>query len=94
LFPGGINTGQIWSKRIFKPTVTGYTVYAFEVRMKIPTGPGQGRDIYSIKSNPWTWRPGLNFSADYHNYQTFWTPNSLSEFPAALSVDHIRIWAK
>jgi hypothetical protein len=183
LFPGGIYTGQILSKQTFKPDVTGYTVYAFEVRMKVPAGPGmwsaawfytgqwgqddtseidnpevfvmkwqnqfdwtgaqhgpgQGPEIYSIKSNPWTWRPGLNFAADYHDYQTFWTPDavykyvdgtlvyaqsfkwtdgpaqvivslavgssltdklpglqptSLSQFPSAISLDHIRVWAK
>lgn len=103
-------------------------------------GPGQGAEIYSIKDNAWVWHPKLDFSADYHDYQTFWTPdrvykyvdgtlvyaqnykwtsagpaqlgvnlavgtsnskdmpglqpNSLSEFPSALCVDHIRIWAK
>jgi hypothetical protein len=184
VFPGGIYSGQIFSKQLFKPEVTGHTVYAFEVRMKVPIGPGmwpaawfytqhwgqddrseidnpeffnmkwqnefdwtgsqhgpgQGAEIYSIKTNPWTWHPGLNFSADYHDYQTLWTPDavykyvdgtlvyaqsfkwtapgpaqiivnlavgssdtqslpgleptSLSQFPSALSVDHIRIWAK
>lgn len=183
LFPGGIDSGQIWSKKLFKPGLNGYTVYAFEVRMRMPTGPGMwsgawfytpqpgqddhseidnpeffvmkwqnefdwtstehgpgvGKDIYSIKTNQWAWHPGLNFSADYHNYQTVWTPdsvykyvdgtlvhaqyfkwtapgppsigvtlsvgsslpdliglqpNSLNEFPANVSVDHIKIWAK
>jgi len=27
-----------------------------------------------------TWHPGLNFSADYHNYQTFWTPNAVYKY--------------
>jgi len=101
-------------------------------------GPGVGSQIYSIKTNQWVWHPGLNFSADYHDYQTLWTPDavykyvdgtlvyaaffkwtaagsaqlgvnlavgsseglpglqptSLAEFPAALSIDHIAIWAK
>ena len=184
LFPGGIHSGQIWSKQTFKPDVTGYTVYAFEVQMRVPSGagmwpaawfytahwgqddgseidnpeffvmkwqnefdwtgaqhgPGQGPEIYSIKTNQWVWHPNLNFSADYHNYQTFWTPDavykyldgtliyaqsfkwtapgpanigvnlavgssnsqslpgleptSLNEFPSAVSIDHIRVWAK
>jgi beta-glucanase (GH16 family) len=183
LFPGGINSGQIVTKETFKPGYTGHTVYAIEVRMKIPSGrgmwpaawfytkqpgqndgseidnpefwidsqqnqfdwtgfqhgPGQGAELYSIKTNRWVWHPGLNFAADYHDYQTLWTPdavykyldgtlvyaqsfqwtapgpaqlivnlavgsslhslpglqpNSRSEFPSALSVDHIAIWAK
>ena len=181
LFVGGINSAQICTKQTFKPEYTGHNVYAFEVRMKIPSGqgmwpaawfytqqpgqddsseidnpeiyvmewqnqfdwtgfqhgPGQGTDIYSIKSNPYTWHPGLNFAADFHDYQTVWTPtavykyvdgtlvyaqnykwtapgpaqllvtlavggdatklpglqpNSLSEFPSALSVEHVTIW--
>lgn len=183
LYSGGINSGQIWTKQTFKPGYTGYTVFGFEIRMKIPGGPGmwpaswfytqsgmpgmndgseidnpeffdmatqnefdwtgyqhgpgQGAQLYSIKTNQWVWQPGLNFSADYHDYQTFWTPDavykyvdgtliyaqafkwtaagaaqfganlavgtpimpglqptSLSQFPSALSVDHITIWAK
>jgi hypothetical protein len=183
LFPGGINSGQIWSKMTMAPGVTGHAVYATEVRMKIPPGqgmwpaawfftkqwgigdmseidnpefftmqwqntfdwtgnvhgPGQGTNIYSIKTNPWVWHPSLNFAADYHDYQMIWTedavyryvdgtlvladkfvwtskgpaqmginlavgsnlaslpglqPNSLTEFPVALSIDHITIWGK
>ncbi len=181
LFSGGIHSGQICTKQTYQPDVTGYSIYAFEVRMKIPDGvgtwpaawfytqqpghndsseidnpefwvmqnqnqfdwtgfqhgPGQGNQIYSIKNNQWVWHPGINFSADYHDYQTVWTPdavykyfdgtlvyaqqfkwtspgtaqlivnlavgsgnlpglqpNSLSEFPAMLSVEHISVWAK
>jgi hypothetical protein len=181
LWPGGINSGQIWTKQMYTPDRTGYTVYAFEVRMKVPSGPGmwpaawfyamqpgqtdgseidnpefmvmntqnqfdwtgyqhgpgQGAQLYSIKTNQWVWHPGLDFSADYHDYQTFWTPDavykyvdgtlvyaqsfrwtspgpaqlgvnlavgntasagmrptSLKQFPSALSIDHITIWAK
>ena len=184
LFPGGINSGQIWTKQTFQPGKDGRVVYAFEVRMKVPPGagmwpaawlftkipgicdtseidnpeffnmkwqnefdwtstlhgPGVGPLAYSIRTNPWVWHPGLNFSADYHNYQTLWTedmvycyldgtllssqafkwtskgeaqfginlavgssdtanlpglqPNSLNEFPAALSVEHFTIWAQ
>lgn len=103
-------------------------------------GPGLGPSSYSIRTNPWVWHPGLNFSADYHEYQTLWTedmvyayldgtlisaqafkwtskgepqfginlavgsdgvanlpglqPNSLSEFPAVLAVDHFTVWAQ
>src|ERR1035438_9837341 len=35
LFAGGIHSGQIWSKEVFQPAVTGHAVYAFEIRMKI-----------------------------------------------------------
>lgn len=183
LRPGGIHSGQIWTKETFKPGVTGHTVYAVEVRMKIPSGrgmwpavwlytrspapgmndgseidnpeffsmrtqnefdwtgyqhgPGVGKEIYSIKTNQWVWHPGFNFSADYHEYQTVWTPDavykyvdgrliyaslfkwtaageaqlgvnlavgsptlpglepsSLKQFPSALLIEHIRIWAK
>lgn len=183
VYPGGINSGQIWSKATFKPGVTGYNVYAFMVRMKVPSGvgfwsqawfytmqPGQddgseidnpeimneqwqnqydwtgfdhgpnaGSDIYSIKNNQWVWQPGMDFSADYHDYELVWTPdatykyvdgllvyaqnfvwsapgaaqlgvalavgsneagatglqpNSASEFPSAISLQYIGIWAK
>ena len=183
LFPGGIHSAQICTKETFKPGQTGHAVYAFEVRMKIPSGqgmwpaawfytqqpgqddgseidnpeiyvmrsqnqfdwtgfqhgPGQGAELYSIKTNQYVWHGGMDFSADYHNFQTLWTtdavykyvdgvliyaqaykwtapgaaqllvtlavggdakklpglqPTSLSEFPSALSVQHITIWAK
>jgi hypothetical protein len=40
LFPGGIHSGQIWSKEVFQPGVTGHTGYAFEIRKKIPDRKG------------------------------------------------------
>jgi hypothetical protein len=40
LWNGGINSAQIWTKQTFQPDVTGYSVYAFMVRMKIPNGKG------------------------------------------------------
>jgi Glycosyl hydrolases family 16 len=183
LFPGGINSGQIWTNEVYQPDVTGHTIYAFEVSMQIPSGPGtwpaawfytkvpgendgseidnpeffvmntqndfdwtgfdhgpgMGAQIYSIKTNQWVWQPGINFSAAFHDYQTFWTPNavykyvdgtlvyaqsftwtakgapqlginlaigsndptlaglkptSLSQFPCALSIDHIKVWVQ
>jgi hypothetical protein len=184
LFAGGINSGQIWTNEVYQPGVTGHTIYAFEVRMQIPSGlgmwpaswfytkvpgendgseidnpeffvmtaqnewdwtgfdegPGVGAQIFSIKTNQWVWHPGLNFSADFHDYQTIWTPdavykyvdgtlvyaqlfkwtargapqlginlavgssetsklpglqpNSLSEFPATLSIKHIKVWVQ
>jgi hypothetical protein len=183
LYPGGINSGQVWTKEAFKPGVTGYNVYAIQVRMKIPSGqgmwpamwlytkqagqgdgseidtaefmimqnqnqydwggfnhgPGVGSTIYDARTNPWVWHPGTDFSAGYHDYQLVWTPNatykyvdgklifaqyfnwtapgpgslglnlavgssnpyapgltpnSTSEFPAALSVQTIGIWGK
>jgi hypothetical protein len=183
LWPGGIASAQIWSKMTMAPGMTGHLVYATEVRMRIPNGPGMwpdawfftkqwgigdmseidnpeffdmkwqtmldwtgnnhgpgvGTNIYKLTTDPYVWHPGLNFTADYHDYQTYWTedavykyvdgtlvqadhftwtshgaaqigvnlavgsnvstlpglqPNSLSEFPAVLSVDHITIWGK
>ncbi|HEY3838800.1 MAG TPA: family 16 glycosylhydrolase [Bryobacteraceae bacterium] len=124
LFSGGIHSGQIWTSAVYQPGVTGHTVYAFEVRMKVPTGagmwpaawfytkqpgqddtseidnpeffemkwqnqfdwtgnqhgPGQAAQLYSIKTNQWVWHPGLNFSADYHDYQTLWTPTAVYKY--------------
>jgi hypothetical protein len=121
LFPGGIHSGQIWTKDTFQPGTNGKVVYAFEVRMRAPAGPGMwygawlytktpgtddhseiddpeflnmqwqnefdwsstlhgpgvGAMIYNIRSNPWTWHPGLNFSADFHDYQTIWTEDTV-----------------
>jgi hypothetical protein len=103
-------------------------------------GPGMGAQIYSIKTNSLIWHPGMNFSAEFHDYQTLWTPSavykyvdgrlvhaqsfrwtakgaaqlivnlavgssdtvnlpglqptSVSQFPSALSIDHISIWVK
>ena len=41
LWSGGINSGQIWTKQTFQPNVTGYSVYAFMIRLKIPNGRGE-----------------------------------------------------
>jgi hypothetical protein len=102
-------------------------------------GPGAGAEIYSLKDKWGVWAPGLNFSADYFDFQTVWTsdavykyingtlvyaayfkwtapgaaslavtlavgssdpslpglqPASSSQFPAALSIDHIAIWGR
>ena len=43
-------------------------------------GPGVGADIYSVQSNPWTWRPGVDFSAGYHNYELVWTPDATFKY--------------
>ena len=125
LFPGGIHSGQIWSKQVFQPGVTGHAAYAFEIRMKIPGGkgtwpafwlyskvsnrrsdgseidhpeffvmtnqnqfdwtgythgPGLGSDFYSLKTNRWVWHPGVDFSADYHDYQTLWTSDAVYKY--------------
>jgi len=187
LMPGGIHSGQIWTKRTFRPGSDGFAapmVYAFEVRMQVPSGsgmwpaawfytkssvpgmndgseidnpeffnmqnqnqfdwtgfqhgPGQGSQIYSLKGKNGVWHPSVDFSSDYHSYQTLWTPDavykyvdgalvdahqfkwtspgsahlgvnlavgssnssglpglqpkSLKQFPAVLSVEHIKIW--
>lgn len=124
LYPGGIDSGQIWTKETFQPGVTGHQVYAFLVRMKIPNGqgswpgawlytkqpglddgseidnpeffvmqnqnqydwtgfnhgPGAGSDIYSIKTNPWVWKPGTDFSANFHDYEVVWTPDATYKY--------------
>lgn len=81
LFPRGINSGQIWSKKIFKPEVTGNTVYAFEVQMRMPTGPGMwssawfytpqpGQDDHSEIDNPefcvMKWQNELDWTGTEH----------------------------
>jgi beta-glucanase (GH16 family) len=43
-------------------------------------GPGQGRDLYSIKTNRYVWHPGFNFADDYHDYQTLWTPDAVYKY--------------
>jgi hypothetical protein len=124
LFPGGINSGQIWTKETFQPGVSGHQIYAFMVRMKIPNGvgswpsawlytkqagqddgseidnpeffvdqlqsqydwtgfdhgPGAGSGIYDIRSNPWVWHPGEDFSASYHSYELVWTPDATYKY--------------
>jgi len=123
LFPGGINSGQIWTQNTYQPVKTGAKYYAFAIRMKTPAGPGMwpaawfytkqaglndaseidteffnaqwqnefdwtgynhgpgaGADFYSIMTNQWVWHPGLNFSADYHNYQYIWTPDAIYKY--------------
>lgn len=121
LYPGGISSGQIWSKLTFQPGKTGSNVYALSARIKIPSGTGMwpsfwlfspsagdaseidaaefqmmtyqnqfdwtgnnhgggGQTIYSILSNPWTWHPGTDFSAAYHDYQVVWTPDATYKY--------------
>ncbi len=184
LWAGGIHSGQIWTKETFQPGKGGKVIYAFEVRMRVPQGPGMwpaawlytktpgtddhseidnpeffnmewqnefdwtstlhgpgvGEGFYNVRTNPWVWHPGLNFSGDFHDFQTLWTedavysyvdgtlisaqsfkwtaagapqfginlavgssnsgalpglqPDSEAEFPAALQIDHLTIWAK
>jgi beta-glucanase (GH16 family) len=43
-------------------------------------GPGQGANIYSIKTNPWVWHPSLNSAADYHDYQMIWTEDAVYRY--------------
>jgi hypothetical protein len=124
LWPGGINSGQIWSKETFQPGVTGYNYYALLVRMKISHaqgewsqawlytkqpgqadgseidnpefmnsqwqsqydwtgydhGPGAGAPIVDNRGNPWVWHPGVDFSADYHDYELIWTPDATYKY--------------
>lgn len=203
LYNGGILSGQLATMASYQPGVTGYSIYAFEVRMKTPKGVGMWPAVWFYRSNAdapgdcseidnpeffntagnppgeqyWTgfthglavdgcgsgpyvspfysladsnglWNANhLDFSDDYHNYQTVWTtdavykyvdgtlvradsftwtakqndgvtpnpaqfmvsmqvgldsyscgtcmqPNDPNEFPAALSIQHIKIWGK
>jgi uncharacterized membrane protein len=124
LFPGGINSGQIWTQQTFQPGTTGYSTFAFRVRMKFPNGqgmwpaiwlytkqpglddgseiddagfyimqwqnqfdwtsfdhgPGASTVFYSLLTNPWTWNPGIDFSADYHDYELIWTPSATYKY--------------
>jgi len=52
LYSGGINSGQIWSKEFFKPGVTGYSVYAIQVRAKIPNGRGMWPAVWLYTGQP------------------------------------------
>lgn len=46
LFPGGINSGQIWSKATYQPGKNGKNVYAVTVRMKFPSGTGMWPGVW------------------------------------------------
>jgi hypothetical protein len=52
LWPGGINSGQIWSKETFKPGVTGYNTYALLVRMKISHAQGEWSQAWLYTKQP------------------------------------------
>jgi beta-glucanase (GH16 family) len=43
-------------------------------------GPGAGNAIYDGRGNPWVWTPGIDFSADYHDYELVWTPNATYKY--------------
>lgn len=43
-------------------------------------GPGLGRELYSRKHNSFFWRPGIDFSADFHRYQTLWTHDAVYKY--------------
>jgi hypothetical protein len=44
-------------------------------------GPGAGTDAFALDLNPWqVWHPGLDFSADFHNYQFIWTPTAIYKY--------------
>jgi hypothetical protein len=43
-------------------------------------GGNDGSTIYSILSNPWTWHPGTDFSAAFHDYQLVWTPDATYKY--------------
>ena len=124
---GGIHSGQIWTKATYTPGRTGYSVYAIDVRMRIPRqrgawpaawlyakqtgksdptdgseidnpeflindnqdsydwtgfqhGPKAGAELFSLKTNPYVWHPGVDFAARYHDYQTVWTPTRVYKY--------------
>jgi len=43
-------------------------------------GPGDGGVFFDKRTNPWTWNPGVDFSADYHNFELVWTPNATYKY--------------
>jgi beta-glucanase (GH16 family) len=44
-------------------------------------GPGlNGGEIFSQLTNQWTWSPGIDFSADYYNYELVWTPDATYKY--------------
>lgn len=124
LYPGGINSGQIWTDATFQPGTGGKSAYAFEVRMQVPSargawpaswlftklpgeadgseidnpeffingpdgvnhwngfshGPGLGAIIYALSPQQLYWAPGLNWSADFHDYQMIWTKDAVYKY--------------
>jgi hypothetical protein len=43
-------------------------------------GPGQGAELFSIKTNRSVWHPGIDFADDYHTYGLYWTPSTVSKY--------------
>ncbi len=66
LFPGGINSGKICSKMSFIPGKTGFSVYAVEVRMKIPSAQGTWPAAWF-----YTQAPGVNDGSEIDNPEFF-----------------------
>ena len=75
LYPGGINSGQIWTKQTFKPNQTGYQIYGFCVRMKIPAGVGMwpAAWLYSAYSGDASEIDIAEFQNMYWQNQYDWT---------------------
>jgi beta-glucanase (GH16 family) len=65
-FPGGINSGQIFTQETFQPGLYGKNVYAFMVRAKIPNGPGTWPGIWL-----YTKQPGLDDGSEIDDPEFF-----------------------
>ena len=65
-FPGGIESGQIWTKEMFTPGRTGYSEYAIAVRMKIPGKRGAWPAAWL-----YTKEPGMNDGSEIDNPEFF-----------------------
>lgn len=124
LYPGGIDSGQIWTNETFQPGKGGKATYAFEVRMQVPSavgawpaswlftkvpgeadgseidnpeffmnsagavtcwngfnhGPGVGSAFYPLPPQQAALANGLNWTADYHDYQMIWTQDAVYKY--------------
>ena len=68
LSPGGIHSGQIWTKETFRPGFSGHSAYAFEVRMRVPSGRGMWpAEWFYTKSA----EPGMNDGSEIDNPEFF-----------------------
>lgn len=68
LFPGGIHSGQIWSKQTFQPGRTGHSAYAFDVRMRIPAGRGMWPAFWLYAKSG---MPGMNDGSEIDHPEFF-----------------------
>lgn len=43
-------------------------------------GTGAAGIFFDRRSNPWTWSPGIDFSAGYHDFELVWTPDATYKY--------------